>query len=58
MASLSPEAHAKATAYTHGSEWLRLWIWLVAKALVKTIAYRASAPSALEKFVFYDHSSV
>ncbi len=30
----------------------------LAKALVKTIAYRASSPSALEEFVFYDHPSV
>ncbi|MDB5432181.1 MAG: peptidase [Caulobacter sp.] len=25
MATLSPEAHAKATAYTHGGEWVMLW---------------------------------
>jgi STE24 endopeptidase len=30
----------------------------LAKALVKTIEYRASSPSALEEFVFYDHPSV
>jgi STE24 endopeptidase len=30
----------------------------LAKALVKTIAYRASSPSALEEFLFYDHPSV
>lgn len=29
MATLSPAAHAKATAYTHGGEWLLLWGWLV-----------------------------
>jgi STE24 endopeptidase len=29
MATLSPAAHAKATAYTHGSEWLVLWGCLV-----------------------------
>lgn len=29
MATLSPEAHAKATAYTHGGEWLLLWSALV-----------------------------
>jgi STE24 endopeptidase len=29
MATLSPEAHAKATAYTHGGEWLILWSALV-----------------------------
>jgi STE24 endopeptidase len=30
MATLSPAEHAKATAYTHGAEWLLLWSWLVA----------------------------
>ncbi len=30
----------------------------LSKALVKTIAYRASSPSALEEAVFYDHPSV
>lgn len=30
----------------------------LAKALVKTIAYRASSPSAVEEFIFYDHPSV
>ena len=30
----------------------------LAKALVKTTEYRASSPSALEEFVFYDHPSV
>jgi STE24 endopeptidase len=29
MATLSPEAHAKATAYTQGGHWLLLWGWLV-----------------------------
>jgi len=29
MATLSPAAHAKATAYTHGGEWLILWSALV-----------------------------
>ena len=29
MATLSPAAHAKATAYTHGGEWLILWGWVV-----------------------------
>jgi STE24 endopeptidase len=29
MATLSPAAHAKATAYTHGGEWLLLWGWLI-----------------------------
>lgn len=30
----------------------------LSEALVKTIDYRASSPSALEEFVFYDHPSV
>jgi STE24 endopeptidase len=30
----------------------------LAKALVKTIEYRAATPGALEEFVFYDHPSV
>ena len=29
MATLSPAAHAKATAYTQGSHWLLLWGWLM-----------------------------
>jgi STE24 endopeptidase len=30
----------------------------LAKALVKTIAYRASSPGRLEEIIFYDHPSV
>ncbi len=30
----------------------------LSKALVKTIEYRASSPSAVEEFIFYDHPSV
>ena len=30
MATLSPEGHAKATAYTQGGHWLLLWSWLAA----------------------------
>jgi STE24 endopeptidase len=33
MASLSPAAHAKATAYTQGGHWLLLWGWLVTVAV-------------------------
>ena len=29
MATLTPAQHARATAYTHGGEWLLLWGWLV-----------------------------
>ena len=32
MATLSPAAHAKATAYTHGSEWILLWSCLITVA--------------------------
>lgn len=32
MATLSPAAHAKAIAYTHGGEWLILWTCLVSIA--------------------------
>ncbi|MGZ6018982.1 MAG: hypothetical protein ACXWKO_09960, partial [Phenylobacterium sp.] len=30
----------------------------LAKALVKTIEYRADSPSKLEEIIFYDHPSV
>jgi len=30
----------------------------LAKALVKTVAYRASSPSRIEEMLFYDHPSV
>jgi len=33
LATLSPEAHAKATAYTQGGHWLLLWSALVAVAV-------------------------
>lgn len=29
MATLTPAQHARATAYTHGGEWLLLWNWLI-----------------------------
>jgi STE24 endopeptidase len=29
MATLSPSAHAIATAYTHGGHWILLWSWIV-----------------------------
>jgi STE24 endopeptidase len=38
LAILSPEAHAKATAYTQGGHWLLLWGWLVALASCLIIA--------------------
>ena len=48
MATLSPAAHAKATAYTHGSEWILLWsclitvaaAWLIYRTVEKTLAPR------------------
>jgi STE24 endopeptidase len=32
MATLTPAQHARATAYTHGGEWVVLWGWLVGLA--------------------------
>jgi STE24 endopeptidase len=32
MATLTPAQHARATAYTHGNEWLLLWSWLIGLA--------------------------
>jgi STE24 endopeptidase len=45
------DADAFSMRYAHEPDGL-------SKALVKTIAYRASSPSALEEFLFYDHPSV
>lgn len=45
------DADAFSMRYAHQPDGL-------SKALVKTIAYRASSPSALEEFMFYDHPSV
>lgn len=45
------DADAFSMRYAHQPDGL-------SKALVKTIAYRASSPSALEEFLFYDHPSV
>ena len=42
MASLSPEAHEKATRYTQGGHWLILWGWLVGIA-VAVIILRSGA---------------
>ena len=47
------EADADSFSLTHAQEPDGL-----AKALVKTIEYRASSPSDLEEFLFYDHPSV
>jgi STE24 endopeptidase len=38
LATLSPAAHAKATAYTQGGHWLLLWGWLVTVAVCIVIA--------------------
>ncbi|WP_019832357.1 M48 family metalloprotease [Sphingomonas sp. PR090111-T3T-6A] len=38
MASLTAAQHAKASAYTHGGEWLLLWGWLVGVAVAWLIA--------------------
>jgi STE24 endopeptidase len=47
------EAQADSFSLVHANEPDGL-----AKALVKTIEYRASSPSDLEEFLFYDHPSV
>lgn len=47
------EADADNFSYEHAHEPDGM-----AKALVKTIEYRASSPSDLEEFIFYDHPSV
>jgi STE24 endopeptidase len=39
MATLTPAQHARATAYTHGGEWILLWNWVVA-ILVLTLITR------------------
>ncbi len=39
MATLSAAQHAKATAYTHGGEWLMLWGWLVGVAAMLVILH-------------------
>ena len=52
-ASRTEEADADSFSLTHAQEPDGL-----AKALVKTIEYRASSPSDLEEFLFYDHPSV
>jgi STE24 endopeptidase len=48
-----PESRADAFSLRHVHEPDGL-----AKALVKTIAYRASSPTRLEEVIFYDHPSV
>lgn len=45
------DADAFSLAYAHEPDG-------IAKALVKTIAYRASSPGAIEEILFYDHPSV
>lgn len=37
LAQLPPAAQAKATAYTHGGEWLLLWGWLVSTVVAVLI---------------------
>jgi STE24 endopeptidase len=46
MATLTPAQHARATAYTHGGEWLLLWSWLVG-LLSYFIILRSGALTAL-----------
>ena len=42
MATLSPAAHAKATAYTQGGEWILLWGALISIAMRNLVANSAS----------------
>jgi STE24 endopeptidase len=44
MATLTPAQHARATAYTHGNEWLILWGWLVALAAYWLIIRAGALP--------------
>lgn len=48
LATLSPEAHAKATAYTQGGHWLLLWGTLIAIA-VSWIIVRTGVLSRISK---------
>jgi len=50
MATLTPAEHALASAYTHGSEWLLLWGWLVG-VLVYWLILRAGALTALRRWI-------
>ncbi len=45
MATLSPAQHARATAYTHGNEWLLLWSWLIGILALGIIARTGILPS-------------
>ena len=52
LATLSPAAHARATAYTQGGHWLLLWSWLVsvvAAWLIVRSGVLASAEAGLQK---------
>jgi STE24 endopeptidase len=48
MATLSPAAHAKATAYTQGGHWLLLWGWAVS-VLAAWIIIRTGALARTEE---------
>ena len=50
MATLSPAAHARASAYTHGSEWLLLWSWLVG-VVIAVLVVRSGVLSRIERRV-------
>ena len=52
LATLSPAAHAKATAYTQGGHWLLMWSWLVgvvAAWLIIRSGILAGASAGLQK---------
>ncbi len=38
VATLTPAQHARATAYTHGGEWILLWNWVVAIIVLAVLA--------------------
>jgi STE24 endopeptidase len=49
MATLSPAAHAKATAYTQGGHWLLLWGWAVSILAAWIIVRTGALPRTEER---------
>lgn len=50
LATLSPEASAKAIAYTQGGHWLLLWSWLVTLAAAWVIVRSGLLPRLRDRF--------
>jgi STE24 endopeptidase len=50
MATLSPAAHAKATAYTQGGHWVLLWGWAIS-VLVAWIVIRTGILARTEEWI-------